>query len=204
MNEDLSVKKKMLPSTLVLIGLVVVAILLVMYLAIPSYKKLSVNAKRAAKANASITQGQQYVTDVQTAYRKLSSNPNAVALLDTAVPTEPDIAGALVQLDGIVADSGLALNALAPSRGENGEYKISITASGNYEQLQKFLKSLENNLRPFGINSIVITAYSGDGQVLTAGDYSVEVSYLGAKNGVVSDTATSSTNTVTVTSGSGS
>lgn len=203
MNEDLNIHKKMLPSTLVLTGMVVVAALLIMYLAIPSYKKLSVNAKRAAKANSSITQGQEYITDVQAAYRKLSANPNAVALLDTAVPTEPDIAGALVQLDGIVADSGLALNALAPSRGENGEYKISITASGNYEQLQKFLTSLENNLRPFGINNIVITAYSGDGQVLTAGDYSVEVSYLGAST-AVSDAATQSTGTTTVTSGGGS
>lgn len=168
--------------------LIVATVLVIMFLAIPSFKKLKTNSYNFAAANSNYTDGAKYITDIETAYAKLEANQNAVDLLNTASPTSPDIAGALVQIDGLTSESGLNLNALTPSWGENGEIKISAIVSGSYDGLEKFLQGLENNLRPFQISTISVTAYEGsDGQILTAGNYAIEITYAGGETPEVSE-----------------
>ena len=92
---------KVKTSTWVVLGLVFVAILAFVFIAVPNLSKLKENSETAAVYNNNITEGANYINDVQTAYKKLQANQEAVALLDAAMPTTPDIAGALVQIDGI-------------------------------------------------------------------------------------------------------
>jgi len=179
-------------SNLKIILLIVLAMLLFIFLGAPSFGKLKNNSARAAVASANNVDGAKYIKDIQAAYQKLAANPQAVALLNTAAPTDSDIAGALVQIGGIATDSGLSLNALSPTHTDNGDVQINAMVSGDYGQLEKFLTSLENNLRPFVVSSIAVTAFEENGGVLTAGNYAIILSYVGAKSST-SDATTSST-----------
>lgn len=171
--------KKINTITLVTIGLVTMAVIVFASVAIPSLKKLKANSTRAAIAAYNLKAGEKYISDTDIAYKKLVANQEAVALLNTASPTSPDVAGAMTQLDSMVSDSGLTLNTLSPSQSDTGATKVNILVSGAYENLQKFLTSLENNLRPFLIDNVTITAYEDGDQMLTAGNYSVELSFTG-------------------------
>lgn len=173
--------KKINTLTIITVVLIVLAAVVFGLVAIPLLKKLKTNSAKAAMANYNTTAGKKYISDIEAAYSKLAANPDAVALLDTASPVNPDVAGAMTQLDGLVSDSGLALNTMSPSQGDNGSMKINLLTNGTYENLQKFLVGLENNLRPFVIDSITINSYESGDQTLTAGDFSIELSFAGGQ-----------------------
>jgi len=200
--DQFSKNKKSVSGVIITSILVVAAFLAVVFILIPALKKLKNNSERGAIANANIQNGTQYIKDVQAAYGRLQSNKEMVSLLNVAAPTDSDIAEALVQVDNIASSSGLALNALSPSLGENGEAKINVMVSGNYQDLEKFLQGIEKNIRPFIISSVSVTSYEGgEGQALTAGNYAIELTYVGAKTSAGSESVQ---NTTTVSSEGGS
>ncbi|MBP6930088.1 hypothetical protein KBB60_00550 [Patescibacteria group bacterium] len=167
--------RKNLPSIIIILALLLVALLLVIFLAIPSSYKLKANLTRVAKARANATQAAQYIADIDGAYQKIAANTKAASLLALAAPKDADVANAVVMIDAIVTNSGLSLNALSPRQTSSGKTVITVTASGSYENLKKMITSLENNVRPMSADGISLVALEGGGEVLTAGNFSIDV-----------------------------
>lgn len=167
--------RKNLPSIIIVLALLFVALLLVVFLAIPSVHKLKINLARVAKARANATQAAQYITDIDGAYQKVAANPEAASLLALAAPKDADVANAVVMIDAIVASSGLSLNALSPRQTSGGKTVVTVTASGSYENLKKMIAGFENNIRPMSADGISLVALESGGEVLTAGNFSIDV-----------------------------
>ncbi len=176
--------------------LTVVAVGVLAVLGIPSLRGLRYQAQASAQAKYDYESGKKFVNDVQTTYTRLTSS-GLDKQLSIAAPADVDIPAALVQLDAMVAQAGLTLNSLSPST-SGGQTNVNLIVSGDYAQLQTFLKLIETNLRPFDIQSVAINTFESDGKIKTAGTYDIVLSKN--KNATSENQSTSSSNSVTVTS----
>lgn len=178
------------------IVLAAVAGLVLVLLGIPSLRGLKYQAQAEAQTKYDYESGKRFIGDIEQTYSRLTSSGVDI-LLGIASPADTDISAALVQLDAMVSESGLALNSLSPST-EGGQTNIGTIVSGEFEKLQTFLKLIETNLRPFNVQSVSINSFEADGKIITAGTYEIILSKK--STGSVS-AATGGKETVTVTSG---
>ena len=112
-------------------------------------------------------------------YQSESQSQNNLAL---AMPTGPNVAGALAQVYGIAQANGVAVTGMnvsspnvqvarAPAAGSpltasqiikpKGSLTIQITANGTYEALKSFLTGLETNIRIFDLTAFSIQPAAG-------------------------------------------
>ncbi len=175
-------KKSTSPTVIFLTIFVIGASLCVFYLGTPTVKSLKEKTTELAIAKADLEAGKAYITDIRTAYGKLSAIESQLELLNIAAPTEPDLSEALVQINEIVNKNQLSLEAISPSQPSDGEVSIGLTVSGAYQQLKLCLVDLEKNLRPVKVDTVSLAAAAGDeGAITTGGTYTVKLSYVSAK-----------------------
>ena len=179
------------------IVLTIIAGIVLFALGIPSLRSLRNQAQAADQAKSDYSSGKIYIDAVAATYSSLTAG-GLDKTLSVAAPADIDIPSALVQLDAMVAQSGLSLNSLTPST-EGGQDNINLIASGEFGQLQSFLKLVESNLRPFDIESVAVNSYEADGKILTAGTFEVILSKK--TPGSTSSQSTTSNESVTVSSG---
>lgn len=170
------------PAVIILFFFVIGAGACAYYLGAPAVKSLKEKTSELAVARADLEAGKVYVSDIRTAYGKLSAIVSQLELLDIAAPTEPDLSEALVQINEIVNKNQLTLEAISPSQPSGGEVSIGLTVSGAYQQLKQCLVDLEKNLRPVKVDTVSLAAAeSGEGAITTGGTYTVKLSYVSAK-----------------------
>lgn len=101
------------------------------------------------------------------------SDQAAVSDLALAMPSGPDVAGAVAQVYGIAQNNGMTVTSIgiSPPRATvrtagnatstllkaEGTIALTIAGSGSYEALKGFLSQLETNIRVFDVTSLSIT-----------------------------------------------
>lgn len=125
---------------------------------------------------------QSYLTDqtalvkqVQTTLNEYQNNVSSSADVALAMPSGEDVAGALAQIQGIAANTGITITNIsatqpqvqipaAPSGGAAasstallkpiGNFSFNISASGSYEGFKNFIQQIETNIRIFNVQTV--------------------------------------------------
>lgn len=175
MSKDTS--KKATRLTLFALLALVVAIIIAYFATLPFYKDFKQTSFDIAVEKQEITKGKQRIDEVNQAYAKLRGMKRDIELLDVAVPAEPAIAEALIQINEIVNRSGLQIIAITPAGEEEettGEVQVTLSVQGPFRGLQEFLRLSEKNLRPISVKSLNILAQEDGG---LAGNYQLGLVY---------------------------
>ena len=169
-----------------LLSLVLIMAALMMYFQFigPAYDD-SQKVKSEQLGHSVLLRGEQAaikkVQDLISAYQTQSEVQGALSL---ALPTEEDVAGALAQVHGIAKNTGLQLQSASVSgQGQQvdplratatgmqrfslqrpiGATSIVLQLSGPYEGFKEFLGLLENSLRIFDVDNIIVNPGSDSG-----------------------------------------
>lgn len=136
-------------------GSIVAALLILLFLARPAYQdmqasKTTLNDKKQEKAEVEqeLADTKQLIADFQA-----TSDADKKAV-DTHIPPHKDQAGLIAQLEVIAKASKSLISSIHfdDQTKENdktvvSELPVTLTISGNYDQLQDFMESLEQNKR---------------------------------------------------------
>jgi Tfp pilus assembly protein PilO len=149
---------------------------------IPAYGDLeSVKGQELSEQNL-LTNEQQVVQQVKNLLQSYNSESQGDQAVNAALPIGPNIANALTQIYGLASNSALAVQSVAVglqapqaeaesaveensseiaavANGESivkplGTISFTITATGSYEGLKKFLQGLETNVRLFDTTAL--------------------------------------------------
>ena len=137
----------------------------------------------AHKANAqALAQYGQYQTQETVLNRILAEKPQdeaRYAILNAAVPSDPQLAAAIDQINGAASSAGFSVKNVSPTAptaqaatpatpGAAGvpSVALSITGSGSYPQAIAFLTNLTTTARTFVISSVQFSGGTASGAPL--------------------------------------
>lgn len=163
---------------------VVVAIVLVYLATIPIYKSFKKASLDLSVKRGDIAAGKEWIDNVNQAYTKLNGLKQENELLDVAMPQEPMVPEALIQINEIVSRAGLKIISLAPTIGGKGDsqgVEITLSVEGPFKSFQEFFRLAEKNLRPIAVKSINLVA-SQEGNKLS-GSFQLNLPSVGAGQG---------------------
>jgi Tfp pilus assembly protein PilO len=169
---------KRLLSILLGLTFIVVALLVLFDFIEPTYGDLE-NAKAQEQSDqAFLVSGQTLINQAKTILATYQSDTTAEQDLALAMPSGPNVAGAIAQIYGIAANNGITIQSLGitpptiqtpPTLSNNlltsgqivkpvGNYSFQIGATGSYESLKSFLLQLQSNVRIFDVTSFSLQA----------------------------------------------
>lgn len=164
-------------SSIIIAALIIAAALVVYFeFIVPAYASIEdlkgqTESEAAAYANQSVL-----ANDVNSLYTTYESDASSSQTVAFALPVGPDVSGALAQVYGIAANTGVtvtatgistqAVQAVAPSSvggagsiiKPTGTVSFQISGSGSYESIKNFLMGLATNIRIFNANSISLSS----------------------------------------------
>lgn len=156
---------------------IVAAIVLFFDLVQPEYNTAkSLQAKQLGEQSYLASQT-SLVKQVQTTLNGYQNNAQNAANVTLAMPSGEDVAGALAQIQGIAANTGVTVSSISasppqiqitrtPSGGTLssstalmkplGSFTFNISASGSYESFKNFLQAVETNIRIFNVQAVTL------------------------------------------------
>jgi len=173
-------------SSILIAGLILIAALVVYFeFVVPAYTDLQAVKGQVQSEQALYANENQVATKVKSllaSYQSDAASSQAVAM---ALPVGPNVAGALAQVYGIAANTGItlqgtgisvqAVQATTPPPSSDasssaladvaaagsivkpiGSVSLQVTGSGTYENLKNFLNGLATNIRIFDVTAISI------------------------------------------------
>jgi Tfp pilus assembly protein PilO len=144
-------------------------------------------ARAAAEAQVQSLNGQ--VAHLKALEKQIPQDTATLAVLKAAVPDTPDLPDALGQLHNAATSSGVQLSGVSPSSPPTSasaggqqhsgppSINLSMTASGNYQQLTNFMTRLDGMARTVVIDTVSIGASTTS--TLTA-NFSAQIFYAGS------------------------
>ncbi len=171
---------KRFASLLLCLAFLVAALLIFFELIEPAYGDLQTKkATQLSNQNFLATESQA-VAQAKSLLTQYENDTVAESSLALAMPSGPDVAGALAELYGIAANNNINVQSIAISApiiqqsqaagsttGSSltlaqivkplGKLSLTLAASGNYENFKNFLSQLETNIRLFDITSLSLT-----------------------------------------------
>jgi hypothetical protein len=140
----------------------------------PAYSGVeALRSQQLGEAN-SLASETTLVKQAQTAIAAYESQSQGVSSVGLAMPSGEDVAGALAEIQGIAANTGITIGDIAVTpptiqlqAGAHasatsssaltkplGSFTLKLTASGSYENFKNFLSEAETNIRIFDINNV--------------------------------------------------
>ncbi len=163
--------------SLVISAAFVVAALIVFFdLVQPIYGDLETLKGQQLSVEQNLANEKTVVSQIQGLLSQYESGGIPTSTLALALPSGPDVAGALAQVYGIAEASGIAIQSVnvsspaarlqtAAAAGAGlkpmGSFSLQVAASGSYEALKNFLTELETNIRIFDVTSLAIQPVGG-------------------------------------------
>lgn len=157
-------------QSMLLAGLagVLVAALWWIFLYTPGQDELARVEGEIAAAEAEMLSLQQRVGQLEAIRTRAPETEAAIARLLSVVPDDPDLPGALRQMEASAEDAGLELGSVVAERPTVvdeatglSSASITLTGEGSYFQVVDFLRRLEDpqiSARGFRFNDVTITA----------------------------------------------
>ncbi|MBI5220802.1 MAG: hypothetical protein HY978_03120 [Candidatus Liptonbacteria bacterium] len=163
-------------SMIISLALIVAAFLVLFDLIQPAYGEVQqIRSEQISRENF-LAKQRAAVEQVKNLITATRSEQELQRVLSLALPTQPDPAGAIAQLDGIAEGNRLALKGLSISLSEQqasggqadqaqsgaanslarplGSATFQIRFASTYEDMKAFLRGVETNLRLFDVRSI--------------------------------------------------
>jgi Tfp pilus assembly protein PilO len=170
-------------AALVLVGLWYVALFH------PATQKLASAHRAEIAAGQKTTQLNGQIAQLQALQKQIPLDTARLATLQAAIPEDPSLATALVQLHRAATNSGATLSSVGPSTPTGPSTSgaqtsgppsitLSLIASGSYGQITAFLSQLANMPRTLVIDSLNL---SGGGSKLSA-NISARIFYVNDSN----------------------
>lgn len=188
---------KRLTSILLSLLFVVAALLVLFDLVEPAYGDLMAMKGELATGQGFLSQEQSIITKTQNLISQYQSDSTAKNNLALAMPSGPDVSGALAQIYGLATANNLVVQNItvsapsvqaaaartgAPTLAEivkpQGSITFQFSAVGSYENMKSFLAGLESNIRIFDIKTLSLQPGTSGVKGLTGTDvftYSVAV-----------------------------
>lgn len=159
-------------SGLIPLLLLVGAIVLIWTVTWPMIGELKVLSGQVGEKETILSTGRERIAAIQRTAAQISSLPSQKDLLDVAMPTDSDAAGALVQLNEMVSRAGLKIVSAQPGKAEKGILPMNIVVEGPFSNVLHLISLCELNLRPIQVSQIDATAVT-DGSLSTTLDLSL-------------------------------
>jgi Tfp pilus assembly protein PilO len=131
----------------------------------------------------SLTQLQQKVEDL-TKFDLTTNQSDLVTYVEPAIPSEADPSGVLGTMEQVAGQSGVGISsarytsAASPGtkQSEKGEVRVTLTLSGNYANVAKFIENSEKVSRPASIKALkistpAVTTGPGAGNLVATVDF---------------------------------
>jgi Tfp pilus assembly protein PilO len=150
-------------SSLLALALFVGAIVVYFYLVLPAYNSIKELRKTAASKSASLEMQKKIISQVKSLLETYSEGNPIKNLANVALPGDPQIAEAIMQVNGIAQANNIVIKTMSVSEGtaptklsaknaksflkNTGFFNMRIDASGSYEDFSNFLKNIETNIR---------------------------------------------------------
>ncbi len=160
---------KRFTSMLVAVLLIIAAFVVFFDLIQPTYSDLETMKGQQISLAKQLDSEQQLVANFQQLLSKYNSDTQTQQVLAAAMPSGPDVAGALAQIYGTAAADrlavqGIAISAPAPQVSQTtnptvkapGVVTFQVTAGGSYDGIKQFLADLETNIRIFDVTSMSV------------------------------------------------
>jgi Tfp pilus assembly protein PilO len=174
----------------VVAGVAALVLLVAWYLALfsPQARDLSKAHKAHAAAEQKISQLQNQVTQLNALKAQIPADKAALSVLDQAVPSTPQLDGALRQLQAAATSSGVTLSTVSPSSLAGSSTStaqkssgtpvitLNLTATGTYPQLTSFLSRLASMPRTVTVTSLNISGATSQ----LAAQITANIFYTGA------------------------
>jgi Tfp pilus assembly protein PilO len=161
-------------------GVALVVLIAAWYLLMfhPGAKKLTEAHAARAAAQTQITQLTGQVAQLQAVERQIPTDRRSLLALEASVPDNPDLIGALNQLQAAASQTGVTVAEVGPAPAAlpaagattaqpvgTPAITVSLNANGRYAQVMSFLRKLATMPRVFVIDHLGL---SGSGGTLTA------------------------------------
>ena len=163
-------------SMVLALAFIVGAFLVFFEMVQPAYSNLEDLKGREISSEQLLQSETNIVAQVKKLITQSQSDQSAVSDLALAMPSGPDMSGALAQVYGIAQNNGITLTAISISppravvRTANasttlvrpmGTLSLQLSGNGSYEALKNFLSELETNIRVFDVTSLAIQPVAG-------------------------------------------
>jgi Tfp pilus assembly protein PilO len=173
---------KRLTSYIIAALFIATALIVYFEMILPAYASLQSDKGQATSEQNLYNNEKQVVGQVQTLITNYQNEASTTAAVNMALPVGQDLSGALAQIYGIAANSGISLTStginvqniqttpastaatsittVAKAGGSivrpAGTVTFQVQGSGSYESFKNFLTELETNIRLFNVTGISI------------------------------------------------
>ncbi len=134
----------------------IVSVSLILLVIVPSIKMLPNSTREAniKKEQADILKKKVDVLEKLVDYKAVVDED--FMLLTTAIPSESQVPQLLTQIDQISTESGLSVVTMnyTLSNSQVGEVNVTLTTTGNYDQIVNFLSNMEKSSRIIELDNL--------------------------------------------------
>lgn len=158
-------------SLLVALGSLVAAIVIFFSFIVPLYSDIEKTRAEEAARRVLLADQQKIVNQVKTLVTSYQEGSRVKDIVSSALPLDPNVADALLQINGIAQINSVSIRSLvvstsvAPPASRNevkkeslvkdfSSFTIRIDGSSSYEDFKAFLRNLETNIRIFNVKNI--------------------------------------------------
>ncbi len=186
---------KRFASMMLALGFIVASFIIFFDLIQPTYRDLTTLKGKQLSDENFLSSEKNIVAQVKKLVSQYESDTQMQTSLAQAMPSGPDVAGALAQVYGIAQNNSVTIQSMTFSAPVTsaptslsprqqilkpaGTFAIQITATGSYEAFKNFLSQLETNIRIFDVSALSLQpAASGAANLASTVDlfnYSVTV-----------------------------
>lgn len=197
-------KKQYNTITMIVIGSVVAAVLIGVFLVGPSWNRVKALGAEVPAEELNRDRAKADATNLESAKKFFTEQKAAVDRVNTAVPIQPKVPNSLAILEGLAKQNGVLLTSFSPQLAAAGataqagvpesavipggadSLEINAQYSGSYTALVNFLYSLERSLRFVDVKTLSVTT-SATGQL--EGALTFRTYYKQVEGGPVASTA---------------
>lgn len=133
-----------------------ISVALVLFVVVPSLKVLPTNSRdiNSRQEQSKILKKKVDVLEKLVDFKSVVNED--FVLLSTAIPSESQVPQLLTQIDQISKESGMAIVTMnyTLSNTSVGEVNVTLTATGNYDQIVSFLSNLEDSSRIIELDNL--------------------------------------------------
>lgn len=164
---------KRLISVFLAFAFVVAAFILFFDLVQPTYSDMQALRSQQLGQEDYLKNQTLLVKQVQTILNTYQNEAQGAANVGLAMPSGQDIAGALTQIQGIAAASGVTIGSIAvtsptiqvrtPGAAATsslmkplGSFTFKLAVTGSYESFKNFLSEIETNIRIFDVKDVTL------------------------------------------------
>jgi Tfp pilus assembly protein PilO len=145
---------------LFIIIFIALSMILIFYLVLPKYEKLSSLDLEILEKSTELRSKEEYSKHLKVISAKIEEKKEAISKIDFALPKESDVPALLNFFQKAASQSGLVLDEVSPRYFPPEEGKkiattrVGLILTGDYSSLKKFLLIVEKSARLIEVDSV--------------------------------------------------